>query len=278
MTGQVRPATQAGAFYPADPEELRGEVERYIDAAATHDLAAKAVGFVSPHAGYTFSGATAGHVYRQLRAAPPRRVFVFAPKHRPAREPASVWDGTAYATPLGEYPVDQETVAALRDAIAGLGCEARAHKDEHSLEVQVPFLQVACPDAQLVPILVNDQGAGNIESLVKGVWAVCEGMERSDVAFVASSDAYHGYSLEACRASDSHLAELLEGADVDALYRDLYAEKAAACGGGPIAAVISLARRLGVERGTILHQSTSADAIPHRAGSYVVGYVAAMYC
>jgi hypothetical protein len=279
-SGSARPAGQAGRFYPAGPQELRREVERAIDAAPSVESEDPPIGFVSPHAGYTFSGGTAGRVYRQLRDLSPSTVFVFAPSHHSFFPLASIWDGPAYSTPLGDCPIDGETVAGLKERLPGLGCERGAETQEHSLEVQIPFLQVACPQAGLVPLLIGDQSKGNIKKVVEAIAALCAetaGMERGKIAFVASSDAYHGDSLDRCRQSDRRLAEAVRTMDVDAFYEETDSRRAMACGAGPIAAAMLLSQRLGATQATILGQATSADAMPYRAGSYVVGYLAAMF-
>lgn len=281
MNGQTaRPATQAGAFYTGDPEALRREVENYIESAPPRTSAETPVGFVSPHAGYRFSGATAGHVYRQLRDLAPRAVVVLAPSHHASFPLASIWDGPAYATPLGHCPIDQEIVAALRARIPEIQCHTRAETQEHSLEVQIPFLQVACPNASLVPLLVGDQDRASIEALtekLEGVFQESDWADRGEIALVASSDGYHGYYLEECRSSDARLAEAIQSMDPEALYGSTPSGHSMACGRGPIAVAMELSKGLGAQKAVILDQTTSADAITHRDGEWVVGYTAAVF-
>ncbi len=275
-----RPAAQAGAFYTGDAEALRQEVERYIEEAAPVAVSAPPVGFVSPHAGYRFSGATAGHVYRQLRDLAPETVFVLAPSHRASFPLASMWDGPAYSTPLGDYPIDMDIVEQIRQALPGIECQRHAEAREHSLEVQIPFLQVACPEAKFVPLLIGAQDRANTEALVEGLARAVEGMEwaeRGRLALVASSDGYHGYSHEECLDSDALLAEAVRSMDVDALYGSAPSGHALACGRGPIVAVLQLSKRLGASEAQVLDRSTSADTIPHREGDWIVGYLAAMF-
>jgi AmmeMemoRadiSam system protein B len=273
----VRQPSQAGRFYPSTPADLRGTVEPYLESAPLQNPLSKPIGFVAPHAGYPFSGPTAGHVYRQLRELDPEIVFVIAPSHYASFPLASIWHGTAYATPLGECPIDRDMVAALREKVPEIKCREETERREHSLEVQVPFLQIACPQARLVPLLIGDQEHANIRLLAEGVYSVCSDVEAGRIAFVASSDAYHGYSLADCKASDRRLAEDLESLDVEALYNDVRQGVTMACGRGPIALTMILAKRMGASRGTILHQSTSADTVPHNEGDYVVGYLGAMF-
>ena len=274
-----RPATQAGRFYTARAESLQAEVAAYLKAADVRSVIPAPWGFVAPHAGYSFSGQTAGHVYAQVRERKPQTVFVFAPSHYASFPLASTWDGPAYQTPLGQYPIETEMVARIRRTLPGLRSEGLAERQEHSLEVQIPFLQVACPRARLVPLLIGDQDRPNIQKLTDGVLRALDEIPeaKEHLAFVASSDAYHGHSLDACKASDGHLAEALVSMDADRLYRDVQSGHAMACGYGPIAAVMEISKRLGSRRATILRQATSAEAVAYRPGDYVVGYLAAMF-
>jgi AmmeMemoRadiSam system protein B len=287
-TGKVRPARQAGGFYSDDPNELRSEVAGYIEAAAPEPRLAQALGggaqfpgWVTPHAGHRFSGATAGHVYRRLRDWAPEVVVLVAPSHHAAFPVASVWNGPAYATPLGEYPIDRPLAAALAGELPGLQCQLQAEALEHSIEVQVPFLQVACPGARMLPLLVGSQDRGRMQQLAEAMGRALERAGYADgrrkVAFLASSDGFHGYVLKECLASDDRLAEAIEAMDESALYGSGGGGDSLACGRGAIAAVMAMARHFGATRGEILDRSTSADAMPHHDGQWVVGYVAAEF-
>ena len=280
-TAAPRPAGQAGRFYEADPERLRNEVEHYIEDAPDRTPGAKPVGFVSPHAGYIFSGPTAGHTWRQIRALNPSRVFILAPSHHASFPAASVWNGPAYTTPLGECPIDRQAADALARHLPDITCHEEAELAEHALEVQIPFLQVACPDAQIVPMLVGSHGPRDSEQLAEGIAVACDDLgiaAPADAVFVASSDAYHGYSEHECLASDDHLARAVETLDADTLYSQVQTHAAQACGLGPIAAVMRLARHFGATEGVVLDHATSADAMPGRgSGDYVVGYLSVMF-
>ena len=274
-----RPATQAGKFYSAHAENLRTEVATYVGAAPVRPVIPAPWGFVAPHAGYSFSGQTAAHVYSQVRERKPQTVFVFAPSHYASFPLASTWDGPAYLTPLGQYPIDTEMVARLRRALPGLRSENLAERQEHSLEVQIPFLQVTCPHARLVPLLIGEQDWQNVHKLTSGILRLLDetGDAGERLAFVASSDAYHGHSLDACKASDGHLTQTLASMDVSRLYRDIQTGHAMACGYGPIAAVMEISKHLGARCATILHHATSAEAVAYHPGDYVVGYLSVMF-
>jgi len=278
----IRPPSQAGAFYPAHPQVLRREVETCINEAPLllQPDTPPPIGFVSPHAGYAFSGSTAGYTYRQLQALAPEIVFVLAPSHHASFAHPSLWDGPAYATPLGDYPIHSKLADRLRQTIPGACCETWAERQEHALEVQIPFLQVACPNAQLVPLLLGSCSPQSMDEVANGIEQVLREenlTERGRVALVASSDGYHGYHLRECQTSDSQLAKAIERMDRQALYGSTPTGDPMACGRGPIAVVLEVSRRLGATRGMILNQTNSADAVPHSDGQWVVGYVAALF-
>lgn len=274
----VRPATQAGRFYTPDATALRRELEGYLDAAALPQVDAKPLGFVSPHAGYAFSGRAAACAHKALGATRPDTIFVFAPSHYDNFSGASLWPGKAYATPLGEYPVQQEWAQALSKACPEIGFHEQADQQEHSLEVQVPFLQLTCPKAQMVPLVVGRQDMGNVRHLVGAVLQVLEDSGQADrCAFLASSDAYHGHSLDELEASDTRLAELLEHMDSAALVQAVRSGETMACGYGPIAAVMEISRHLGATRGKVLKKTSSAADRPRMKQDYVVGYLASMF-
>lgn len=277
----IRPPSQAGRFYDARPDDLRDEVRRYINQAAPAAPSSPTIGAIAPHAGYTFSGPTAGHAWRALQAASPRRVFVLAPSHHAAMPLCSIWPGSAYETPLGTCPIDTQATEALGRRLPRAQFHERAERAEHALEVQVPFLQVALPQALLVPILVGAHGPAQSDELAQGIAAACDDLgiaPPADAAFLASSDAYHGHSRADCNRSDARLAEIVETMDVDSLYRAAADESAQACGLGPIATVMRLAAHYGAEKGHVLQRTNSAEAAPFAAsGSYVVGYLAAVF-
>jgi AmmeMemoRadiSam system protein B len=278
MQGPIRHASQAGRFYTADPASLRQEVERYIENAKVEPLgASRPIGFVAPHAGYEFSGRTAGHAYRALRELSPKRIFILSPSHHAFFPMASLWEGGGYETPLGLCEIDIEAADALRETLPDLRCERHAEQVEHAIEVHIPFIQVACPEARIVPLLLGSQDEDIASTIAETIVSVCESLGVQDTVFIASTDAYHGYSLDECLASDAQFAKDLSAMNIDELFTHIASRESMACGYGPVAAVMQAARHFGATKGKVLHQSTSADIVPHDAGSYVVGYVSCVF-
>lgn len=274
----IRKPFQAGRFYPADEADLRSMVARFLHDASVHPSAEMPLGFVVPHAGYSYSGATAAWAYRQLQAHPPDLVILLAPSHHANFPLVSYWEGSAYATPLGEYPIDQDAIMGLARLLPGMATRKWAEEMEHALEVQIPFLQVACPDAKIIPLLVGAQDRRNLHPIVKALASFCSGFDRGRFVLVASSDAYHGHRLQHCIESDRRLAELIGTMESERLLDAIESKETMACGYGPISIVMDIVRRLGARKSIILKQATSADVIPYRDGDYVVGYLSAMFC
>jgi len=268
---------QAGRFYPADPRELRQTAQQALARATRADLPRPVMGLVSPHAGYAFSGATAAWAYKQIEGGPHRRVVVLAPSHYVPLSGASIYWGTAYRTPLGEIPMDEAVVGALRARAPLFDSVPETHTQEHSLEVQLPFLQVALGEFSLVPILVNgtpDEAWRDVADALFDALNETRAQLGKDTLVVASSDLYHGPSEEACERADAELAGELERFDPENFARRVQRREIQACGAGPIAAMMRLVKRAGGETLKVLRRTNSSREYP-TGGDYVVGYLAA---
>jgi hypothetical protein len=164
MATVIRQPAVAGRFYSSNAQLLRAEVENYLEPDADRDpnpnLKIRAVGCVVPHAGYMYSGHVAGAVYRRLDL--PQRTIILCPNHTGMGEPLAIMSRGAWHTPLGDAPVDEALADELKRAMPLLSEDEEAHRSEHALEVQLPFLQVLRPDFQFVPIVV---GTSNFEVL-----------------------------------------------------------------------------------------------------------------
>lgn len=251
MSG-VRPPAVAGSFYPADPGELASTVDGLLDAVSVPDDDVVARGYVVPHAGYRYSGATAAHVYARLRrhAAQISRVVLLGPAHRVPLKGVATPTTAAWATPLGEVPIDLGRAA-------GLPADDAPHAPEHSLEVQLPFLQRALPG---VPVLPFVAGTSTVDEVADAIGAVADG-----AIVVCSTDFSHYQPDAAARAQDERTAQAVESLQPDRIgVRD-------ACGVFALRGTVGWAERAGL-RVRRLALTTSADAggDPER----VVGYPA----
>ncbi|MFQ5695979.1 MAG: AmmeMemoRadiSam system protein B, partial [Terriglobia bacterium] len=180
-----RPAAVAGTFYPADPETLRSELERYLQ---SEQPPQPALACVVPHAGIMYSGSVAGAVYARL--ALPSTAIILAPNHRRWGAPLAVMTEGEWETPLGAVPIATGLARALRQACPALVEDAEAHRFEHSLEVQLPFLQRRRRDLHFVPVGVGEDDYGALEALGRGVATVVREADPKPL-IVASTDLNH---------------------------------------------------------------------------------------
>jgi len=271
----VRPPAVAGTFYNSNPESLRAEINSYLDKVVVDRSEKDIVALIAPHAGYRYSGPVAAYAYRQVQGKPYQTVVVISPSHSVPFSYCSVFSGTGYETPLGEVPVDREVVQALE---AHPGEEVRAgdvghlHSAEHSLEVQLPFLQVVLGEFKLVPIVMGSQSRSCCSGLGEALAAVLEGRQ---ALVVASSDLSHFHDQSEARELDELIIASIDRFAPDHLLRDIAERKTEACGAGPMAAAMAAARGLGAKTGENLFYATSGDI----SGDYsqVVGYTAGIF-
>lgn len=274
QTQNVRPALVAGAFYPADPKELASMIDGWLGAVkppAIKDVAA----IVSPHAGYVYSGPVAAHAYALVKGRAIQRVVVISPSHTEAFGFASVFDGTAYETPLGRVRVDEAFAAKLASMDKRIQRSGRGHgmsngRGEHALEVQLPFLQRALGEFKLVPIVMGDQSYESCRAL--GV-ALAKLIQTPGTLIVASSDLSHFHPYDKAVQLDRKTLQAIEEWDYLSMARNFERQVWEACGGGPIVAAMIAAERLGATESRILKYANSGDTTGDKKS--VVGYGAA---
>lgn len=253
----TRLAAVAGQFYPDDPDELRAQVSGYLACAqSVTDEPPKAV--IAPHAGYMYSGPIAGSAYACLAQGRDtiRRVVLLGPSHYESFRGLAASTASAFASPLGTVPMDE---AALEKAgtLAQLTYLDQAHRQEHSLEVHLPFLQVALGDFTLVPLLVGKASPEEVAQVLEKLWGGAE------TCIVVSSDLSHYLGYEEAQATDRAAAAAIEALDLDALEPDQ------ACGCRPIRGLLRAARDHGLRCRT-LDLRNSGDTAGRR--DRVVGY------
>ena len=260
----IRKPVVAGQFYPGNPETLREYVEK---AELTDGSPAKVFGLVAPHAGYVYSGAVAGAVFG--RVAVPDSVLLLGPNHTGMGTPASIMSDGTWATPLGQAPVDHDLAEALRDACPLLEEDSQAHAREHSLEVQLPFLQVRNPHVHIVPIAFMLRRFEEIQAVGNAVAEVIRRWE-APVLVVASSDMTHYESAASAESKDRKAIERVLAIDAVGLLDTTRNFGISMCGVIPTAVMLVAAAALGHTRGELVRYATSGDA----SGDYsqVVGY------
>ncbi len=262
----VRPEAVAGMFYPAQPAALREMVNSFVEQARLPELPGPLRAIIVPHAGYIYSGPIAGHGYRALRGLSPgpRTVLLLGPAHRAPVFGVAVGAFAAFRTPLGQVPVSQELVERLLQQGTPFVRDLQAHLPEHSLEVQVPFLQLVMGDAiRLVPLLFGEVDPELVATALMPLIT-----DDPSVLLVISSDLSHYYPYEVARKLDTELLSAVERGAPDEV------AKGEACGMLPILTLMAIARQLGW-RAHILDYRNSGDTAGDR--TRVVGYGAVAY-
>lgn len=268
----------ADTWYPGDARELASMVNTMLEAAniaSTNDTP-KPMALISPHAGYIYSGQVAAHGYALVRGRNYRTVVVIAPSHRASFSGVSVHDVGGYKTPLGTMSLDQEFIHALRGAVPFIRHVPSAHEQEHSLEIQIPFLQMALPDARLVPLVMGSQDPSTVRELAQALASVTLELGiPGRVLLVASTDLSHFHSRKRAARLDQRFADCVARLDPSCLRDCLSSGECEACGGGPAMAVMEASRELGANEALVLSQADSSDAggPPDR----VVGYLSAAF-
>ncbi|MGA2902824.1 MAG: AmmeMemoRadiSam system protein B [Candidatus Korobacteraceae bacterium] len=269
MATAVRQPAVAGRFYPADAKRLRAEVESYTTAPADAPVEARirALGCVVPHAGYMYSGPVAGAVYRRIEL--PHRMVILCPNHTGMGEPLAIMSEGAWHTPLGDVPIDAELAAELKQHLPLLSEDEEAHRFEHALEVQLPFLQVLGPGFQFVPIAV---GTGNFEVLSSLGVVIGNTLAKQGGPFlvIASSDMNHYESDSVTRVKDRRAIDQMLALDARGLYDAVREHNISMCGYGPAVAMLTAARKLGATKAELVRYATSGDVSDER--DMVVGY------
>ncbi len=260
----IRPAAVAGRFYPAEPALLARQIDECVFAAPEK---IRARGCMAPHAGYMYSGHVAGAVYGALEL--PARFILLGPRHYPRGERLAILSEGAWETPLGEAKIDAALAGELKEAFPMLREDSVAHAAEHSLEVQLPFLQRLVPNFTFAPIVIGTDRFEALETLGKAVARVVRG-QKGAVLIVASSDMNHRESDAITRVKDRKAIDAILALDARGLYETVRRESISMCGYGPAVAMITAARELGSTNAELLRYATSADVNGDRDD--VVGY------
>jgi MEMO1 family protein len=261
----------AGQFYPANPKELTAQVKRLTQKDERAEMLRVRACLV-PHAGYAYSGAVAGAVFAKVFL--PRKVLLLGVRHYPRGEALAMLSEGAWRTPLGDVPIDAPLAAALRRECPLLREDSVAHSQEHSLEVELPFLQVLAPEFSFVPVAV---GTLRFEELVATGEGIARVLQQSseEILVVTSSDMNHYEDDQTTRTKDRKAIHRLLQVDSKGLYEVCRAEKISMCGLGPAITMLTAMNALGVATAELLGYATSGDITGDR--SAVVGYAGMVF-
>jgi len=265
----VRAAAVAGTWYPGTAPALASAVDAHL-AETSRDVGGDLVALIAPHAGLVYSGPVAAHAYRLLRGRTFDVAVLVGPSHFVGFEGVAVSRASGFQTPFGLAEVERDVAGALMQATPIVYEHAAAHAREHSLEMQLPFLQHLAPGAPIVPLVMGYQTDDTVRALANGLSLTLRGRR---ALLVASTDLSHYHDAATAARLDAVVVKCVERFDPDGLQRALDTEPGHACGGGPTVAVMRAARALGARDAVVLDYADSGDVSGDK--SNVVGYMAA---
>jgi AmmeMemoRadiSam system protein B len=269
MRTDIRRSVIAGSWYPGDPQVLKADIERFFSHVADEDAHGDIVGLIAPHAGYLYSGQVAAHAYQQIRGKRFDAVIVVGPSHREYFHGVSVYNRGGYETPLGVVPVDVALADRIMEHSDIVSCYQGAHTQEHSVEIQLPFLQIALGEFKFVPLVMGDQSRQTCEILAECIY---QAIGNQKVLVVGSSDLSHFHSYDEAIKMDHLLLTHVKKMDEQSLLRDLGDDRCEACGGGPMVSTIMVSKKNGAKSAALLKYANSGDVTgDHKS---VVGYAA----
>jgi AmmeMemoRadiSam system protein B len=273
METSIRRPAVAGRFYPGDAESLRGEACAYLSSSGetaadeTTEAMIRAIGCIAPHAGYMYSGHVAGAVFRRIEV--PELCVVLCPNHTGIGYPLAIMSQGEWETPLGNIPIDAGFAIQLKNRFAALEEDASAHRAEHAIEVELPFLQLRQPRLRLVPIAIGTRQLDMLEQLGDAL-ALAIASLKEPVLIVASSDMNHYESDAVTRIKDHQAIERILTLDPGGLHHVVTQQNISMCGFAPTVVMLTAARKLGARSADLVKYATSGDISGER--DRVVGY------
>ena len=280
QTETVRSPAVAGSFYPDSPKVLSAQVGKFINDATLTETDGKLIGLIAPHAGYVYSGHVAGYAYKQLMGHSFDTVVLVGLSHRNPIGTAAIYARGAFLTPLGDIQIDEDLASEIMRLNSDILDLPSAHANEHSLEVQLPFLQHTLPDFRIVTILLQDDSPENVIPLSH---AVAEAIADRSCLLIGSTDLCHYPVYEEARRSDQIIIEAIGHFDPDYLRKQMdgYMQRQPVqnlhcmmCSTGAIYTTMSAAKALGGNRIEVLKAANSGDVLLG-GRDQVVGYMAA---
>jgi uncharacterized protein, PH0010 family len=268
----VRESVIAGSWYPGDPEILASEIDDFLKNVPAQPLDGRVAALIVPHAGYIYSGQIAAHSYKHVEGKTFDVVIVIGPSHRAYFQGASIYNKGGYKTPLGIVPVDVDLANRIIAQSPMISFVPSAHSEEHSVEIQLPFLQVALGEFNFVPIVMGDQDRHICGELAEAIY---KSASDKRILIVGSSDLSHFHAYGKAVKLDSVALDHIKRMAADGLLNDLKSGLCEACGGGPMAVAMMVAKRLGADRPKLLKYANSGDVTGDKGS--VVGYASAVF-
>lgn len=274
-----RASAVSGTWYPDDPARLAADVDRYLAAAPPTPDLPQPRAVIVPHAGLMYSGPVAAFAYALVTRASYRSIVLVGPSHFVPFTGVSLWGAGEWQTPFGAVAVDGLLAEAVRTECRQIVNLPAAHRREHSLEMQLPFIAHLLPGVSIVPLLMGEQTRETAfalgDALARALTTDCRvrGAADPDVLLIASSDLSHYERAPVAARMDAIIARHVAALDPESLMIALEQEPRHACGGGPMVSVLQAARAMGASTSRVLHYADSGDVSGDK--SSVVGYLAA---
>jgi AmmeMemoRadiSam system protein B/AmmeMemoRadiSam system protein A len=262
----VKEPAVAGAFYPADKDSLKKSVEGFLSKAEKSPDHGKLIVIISPHAGYIYSGQVAAYGYKQIQGSDIRKVILIGPSHHSAFKGASIYTRGSFRTPLGDVKINERLAGGLLNESADVRFSPEAFDKEHSLEVQLPFLQTVLKDFTIVPILIGSPSGQTLEHLISKITEILD----DKTLLVASTDLSHYHDYPTAKEMDSKIISAVERLSFRDTVELLRSGKSEMCGGVPVIIAMEVARRSGANLGVVFKQANSGDVTGEK--DKVVGY------
>ena len=268
----LRMPAVSGRFYPSNPAELTALIRQYTKVEEKEELIQKAKACLVPHAGYVYSGHVAGAVYGRISI--PKKILVLGVRHYPHGANAAILSSGAWRTPLGDAPIDQSLAEALLAACPLLREDSLAHSSEHSLEVQIPFLQVLQPGSAFVPIALGTLRFEDLIAVGEAIGGVLAA-SNEEILLLTTSDLNHYENDATTRVKDHKAIDRILAMDARGLYDTCRNEAISMCGLGPTVAMLTALHKLGKTQPELVRYATSGDV----SGDYsaVVGYAGMIF-
>ncbi len=271
LAQEVKKPSVAGSFYPKDPQELSALLDTYFDHAEPEPQGGAIFAIISPHAGYEFSGKIAAHGYKLVKNKAYKTVVLIGSSHYYGFQGIALYSHGAFETPLGELFVDRDFSKKLLEKAPTARFDPRAFEKEHTIEVQLPFLQKVLTDFKIVPLMMGQGDLESCKALSEALIYAIEG--RDDVLIVASTDMYHGYNYQETPIIDKRTLGYISAMDTEGLFAGLNKGTAQLCGGLPVLTTLLTAKALGYDKVSVLKYTNSSEVTAQMIpGIWTVGY------
>ena len=264
---EIREPAVSGLFYPGERFELLAMIEEFLKSVEIRPTEGELVGFIVPHAGYVYSGRVAAYSYWLLQGKQGKTIFIIGPSHHVSFKGASAGNYRAYRTPLGDVKVDCEIVSRLISSGRGIDFYTKAHKKEHAIEVQLPFLQAVVRDFSIVPLLIGDFSYETCSALAD---AIIQASGNRDVIFIASTDLSHYHTYQDAVRIDSKTIQAIQKIDPELLFKGVRRGEYELCCAAPVITLMIILKNIKGVKAVPLFYANSGDAGGDR--SQVVGY------